>query len=151
MLTLRRARAQEAAALSDLCLRAKAIWGYDRAFLEACRAELTFAAHQLESPLMSVAERAGVGVGVAQLGISGCDSELLKLFVEPSAIRTGVGQALFDWARTAALAAGARRLVIESDPAAAGFYRRMGASPAGDAASGSVPGRRIPRLVLMLN
>jgi hypothetical protein len=34
---LRAPRLDELEALSDLCLRSKAVWGYDAAFLEACR------------------------------------------------------------------------------------------------------------------
>ena len=41
---IRPARPEEAAALSDLALRAKAHWGYDNAFLKAYRAELTVTA-----------------------------------------------------------------------------------------------------------
>jgi len=28
--------------LSDLCFRSKAVWGYDKEFMEACRGELSF-------------------------------------------------------------------------------------------------------------
>jgi hypothetical protein len=40
--TLQRARPDEASMLSDLALAAKGFWGYDEAFIESCRAELTF-------------------------------------------------------------------------------------------------------------
>ena len=36
----------EAAALSGLALRSKGYWGYDAAFLDACRAELTLTPDQ---------------------------------------------------------------------------------------------------------
>ena len=38
---LRRALPDEAANLSALALRSKALWGYDAAFMEACRSPLT--------------------------------------------------------------------------------------------------------------
>src|SRR5687768_4428349 len=38
---VRRARADEAEALTELTMRAKASWGYDAAFMAACREELT--------------------------------------------------------------------------------------------------------------
>jgi hypothetical protein len=38
---IRRALPGEAASLSALALRSKALWGYDAAFIEACRASLT--------------------------------------------------------------------------------------------------------------
>src|SRR5262245_50602955 len=46
---------------------------------------------------------------------------------------------------------GARRLLIESDTDAAPFYRRMGARDVGVVASGSIPGRLLPRLAYELS
>ena len=40
-LTIRTPRPDELSSLSDLCFRSKAVWGYDAAFMEACRGELT--------------------------------------------------------------------------------------------------------------
>ena len=68
---------------------------------------------------------------------------MLKLFVEPSALRSGTGKALLAWATDVAKKLGATRLTIEADPDAAPFYRRMGAYDVGQAPSGSVPGRMI--------
>jgi hypothetical protein len=42
-------------------------------------------------------------------------------------------------------------LQIEADPDAVRFYQRMGARLAGSAASGSIPGRTLPRLILDLS
>ena len=42
--SLRRANPEDAAALTALAFRSKASNGYDRAFMEACRAELTYSA-----------------------------------------------------------------------------------------------------------
>src|SRR3546814_14945630 len=39
--TLRLAKSSECGSLSALALRSKAYWGYDSAFLQACRDELT--------------------------------------------------------------------------------------------------------------
>jgi hypothetical protein len=36
-LTIRKATPEELPNLSELCLRSKAVWGYDQAFMEACR------------------------------------------------------------------------------------------------------------------
>ena len=41
---LRPARRDEATALSALCMRSKAFWGYDHLFMEACRQEFTLTA-----------------------------------------------------------------------------------------------------------
>jgi GNAT superfamily N-acetyltransferase len=78
------------------------------------------------------------------------EADLLKLIVEPSALRSGVGKALLVWAIEVAKELGATRLTIDADPDAAPFYRRMGAYDVGQAPSGSVPGRLLPKLVMNL-
>ena len=147
---IRAAAFEELASLSELCLRSKAVWGYDARFLEACRDELSLGRRDLESTRIAVAERGGEVVGVAQVEIRGAEADLLKLFVEPTALRCGVGSSLFAWAAGIARERGATRLTIDSDPGAAPFYRRMGAYDLGQARSGSIPGRMLPRLAIGL-
>jgi GNAT superfamily N-acetyltransferase len=150
MLHLRAPRHDEAAALTELCLRSKAVWGYDEAFMRACRAELTLTTAMMQSSGIMVAEVDGRLVGMVQVTVKEGLAELDKLFVEPTRLRAGAGRALFEWAASIARDAGATTMVIEADPEAAGFYRRMGAVAAGTAPSGSIPGRWIPRLQLRL-
>ncbi len=140
----------ELPALSALCLRSKAVWGYDAAFMAACLKELTLHPNDLSSSQIAVAERAGTILGIAQVKLTGQEADLTKLFVEPSALRGGIGKVLFAWATDAARSMGASRLIIEADPDAAPFYRRLGARDAGLAPSGSIAGRMIPKLVFEL-
>ncbi len=150
MIRLRAARAGELQKLSELCLRSKAVWGYDRTFLAACEDELTLHAEELETSHIAVAEADGKIIGVAPIGIEKREAHLLKLFVEPTHLKSGVGRKLFQWACVKASAQGATRLIIESDPDAAPFYRRVGAIDVGFAPSGSIPGRMLPKLALDL-
>lgn len=150
-LRLRAPEPSELPALSDLCLRSKAVWGYDRAFLDACAAELSLTREDLSTSHVTVADRAGVPVGVAQVAVIDGEADLLKLFVEPDRLRLGIGKLLFGWVLDTARQAGARRLTIEADPGAVPFYEAMGGVRAGDAPSGSIPGRSLPRLVLDLS
>ena len=143
---IRTAAVDELPELAALCFRSKAVWGYDKDFMEACRTELSFDASQLRSSSIVVAEEHGKIVGVAQVKVVGKEAELLKLFVEPAALRCGVGRALFVWATCTAASTGAEHLVIEADPDAAPFYRRMGAEDCGFAPSGSIAGRWLPKL-----
>jgi GNAT superfamily N-acetyltransferase len=114
--------------------------------MEACRSELSIEPCDLLSTSIAVAEQDGRLVGVAQINIIGNDANLLKLFVEPTVLRSGIGKALFTWATDLAKRQGAVRLVIEADPDAAPFYRRVGAQDVGLAPSGSIQGRMLPRL-----
>jgi GNAT superfamily N-acetyltransferase len=147
---LRSPQEHELEALSALCLRSKAVWGYDQAFLDACRAELTIRFEELETTAICVAEHDGALVGVTQITIAGDTAELQKMFVEPGAIGLGIGKALFAWASSKAKALGARHLTIDADPGAVGFYRKMGAIERGTVPSDSIPGRMLPRLEVEL-
>ena len=150
MIQLRDARESELPSLGELCLRSKAVWGYDDAFMTACRTELTLCPDELQSTYLQVAERDSTVVGLAQVKVTGTDADLLKLFVEPSKLRSGIGRRLFDWAVHHATTMGATQLLIEADPDAAPFYRRMGARDVGVVPSGSVPGRLLPQLAYEL-
>jgi GNAT superfamily N-acetyltransferase len=150
MFRLRTPRYDEAEVLTELCLRSKAVWGYDEQFMQACRGELTLTASIMQSSYLKVAEIGGHLVGVAQVTVKGQLAELDKLFVEPTRLRSGAGKALFEWATAMARDGGAVTMVIEADPDAVGFYRRLGAVDYGTAPSGSIPGRLIPRLKLLL-
>jgi N-acetylglutamate synthase-like GNAT family acetyltransferase len=145
---LRPARVDELAHLSALCLRSKAVWGYNDAFLKACRAELTLTPQDLQETHVSVAEIDGNVLGVAQVSCDGAEAVLEKLFVEPDQLLAGAGARLFSWAVGKARELGAKSMVIDADPGAAAFYRRMGARDDGVAKSESIPGRTLPRLRL---
>ena len=150
MIQLRDARQNELSGLSELCLRSKAVWGYDAAFMIACRTELTLRPDELRSTSIQVAERDSTVVGLAQVKVTGTDADLLKLFVEPALLGSGVGRLLFEWATATARGLGAVRMTIEADPGAAAFYERLGARHSGFAPSQSIPGRMLPRLQMEL-
>ncbi|MFI2612828.1 GNAT family N-acetyltransferase [Kitasatospora sp. NPDC018619] len=145
---IRPARPEEAAQLTGIALRSKAYWGYDEAFMAACRAELTVDAGLIERSATAVAEEGGQLLGFVALSGVPPTGSLDLLFVEPGAIGRGVGRALFERARGLAAALGLRRLTIDSDPNAEPFYRAMGATRIGSAPSGSIPGRELPLLAL---
>ena len=136
--------------LADLCFRSKASWGYDEKFMQACRDELSFVANDFDATRIAVAEHRNNVTGVAQIKVGETGADLLKLFVEPTLLRNGIGRRLFRWAGDEARNMGAVRLVIEADPDAAPFYRRMGAHNMGFAPSASIAGRMLPVLVLDL-
>jgi GNAT superfamily N-acetyltransferase len=147
---LRPARTDEASLLTELCLRSKAVWGYDEAFMRACRAELTLTVADFTTSSLQVAVEADDVIGMAQVVVDGEAADLARLFIAPSTLRGGAGRKLFEWAVAEARSRGARWMWIEADPDAAPFYRRMGAVDDGVAPSGSIPGRVLPRLKLML-
>lgn len=154
---IRPGRADEAADLSDLALRSKAHWGYDQAFLDRCRPELTLTPTDVKQRRTAVAELDGKIAGfVTVVGDPAApapagsapgvvEGELDMLFIDPWAIGQGVGRRLFDHAAKAAAAEGFTALFIVSDPQAEGFYLRLGAIRDGESVSPST-GRALPLL-----
>ena len=76
--------------------------------------------------------------------------ELAACFVDPPAIGSGVGGVLLRHALAEARRRGWHTLALDSDPGAVAFYLHHGARQVGESASGSIPGRVLPRLEFAL-
>ena len=143
-ITLRPAINSELDVLHDLCMRSKAYWGYDEAFMKACTEELRITKSDLENHHVVVAEEGSQILGVTQLEITDKNAELDKLFICPDAIGKGVGKQLFNWVKETSRAAGSRKITIHADPYAEDFYSYMGAKTTRTVPSGSIEGRVLP-------
>jgi GNAT superfamily N-acetyltransferase len=124
---LRAARPDEAEALTELCWRAKAVWGYGEDLLAESRGLLRLDRDDVVERRAVVAERDGSVVGVATLEGEPPRARLGLLFVEPAAIGGGVGRRLYRHVLEEADRLGFDRVTIDADPHAAGFYAAMGA------------------------
>ena len=147
---LRPARPGEAGGLTELALASKAAWGYDEAFIEVCRRELTITAGRIATERIVVAEDGDALAGFSALVIEDGTADLLDLFVAPGRLRRGIGSLLLGDAVAGARAGGAVRLRIEADPHAEAFYASRGARHIGLVPSGSIPGRMLPLLEIDL-
>jgi len=128
-------------------MRSKAHWGYDRDFMARVRPVLTVTPDMIAAGQVTVLEVGGRAAGFTILSLGDdATAELDMLFVEPARLGAGFGAQLFAHACDAAKAAGARRLVVESDPNACGFYERMGMTETGWRVSPIDPDRRLPVL-----
>ena len=153
MSAIRPAVPDDADAISALALRSKAHWGYSEAEMAAFAPELALSGAAVLELRAHVAEERGHIVGFYTLGWAGADAdeaELVHLFVDPACLGRGVGAALFRHACGQARAAKVRRLVIESDPNAIGFYAAMGARLARLTPS-RVAGRMLPVFTMPLD
>jgi GNAT superfamily N-acetyltransferase len=141
---LRQARLEECAALTELALRSKAVWGYSPEFMASCAAELTVTDSCL--PHLFVLETAAGVVGFHALRqVDERASELEFLFVDPLHLRQGHGQTLLTHARRHARSVlDVPVIVIQGDPHADAFYRAAGARHVGERASASIQGRMLP-------
>lgn len=136
--------------MTELCVRSKATWGYDQAFMDACRDELKITQEQLKRDRCAVFEAAGELLGFAQVSRSHQSTFIDKLFVRPDVQGQGVGKKLFDWCVETARSEEAATLDIHADPGAVPFYERMGATQIGRVPSGSIPGRFLPHMTVRL-
>jgi GNAT superfamily N-acetyltransferase len=142
---IRRARPAEAAVLSALALRSKAHWGYDADFLAACQDDLTLSADDIATSAVYIFDGVDAPSGFYRLVLQdGSVAELDALFVDPAAMRQGVGRRLWQHAVSTATKLGCSEMVWQSDPQAEGFYLAMGAQRAGDSESTVTPGRMLP-------
>lgn len=144
-----KATAAQLDALSDLAMRSKAVWGYDDAFMEACREVLRITANDLGSGF-GVLRSGDTFFGFAKVAVVGDCASLDKLFVDPDSIGKGHGRQLWTWACAYAQHHGATEIEIESDPQAAAIYETFGAKVVGQVPSEAIPGRSLPLLRAIL-
>jgi len=145
-LSIRRARVEEAAALTELAMRSRAHWGYDDAFMAACLDELTVQPAAIERGEVWVGEEAGAVAGLLELVPDREEAEVRLIFVAPERIGSGVGASLWRHMEIRAVELGVARIGLDADPNAVPFYERMGMRVVGESASGSIPGRMLPRM-----
>ncbi len=145
---IRRARSSDVQTLTALAFRSKASHGYDQAFMEACREEITIHERTPEERELWVAEAPG-GTILGFYGLWPTEEQLSEVdpvYVDPDNQGIGVGRALWAHLEGSAERAGASIIGLDADPHAVGFYEKMGCKVTGEAPSGSIPGRMLPRM-----
>ena len=121
---LRAARAGERAALEDLQRRASLANESDRAALLAHPDAIDLPAAHVAHTLVAAAD--GAALGFAVVLPQGATSALDGLFVDPPALRRGIGAALVAAAAVRARDSGAAALTVVAGPATEAFYLRCG-------------------------
>ena len=130
-----------------MALEAKRYWGYPEHWIKHWESDLTISPDFIHDNYVYVAEENGQIQGFYALIVTGNKAELDHMWVKPTLIGTGIGKELFLDAMERASALKVIAVEILSDPNAAGFYRRMGATEIGEtAASFDGVTRKLPRL-----
>ena len=135
--TLRPARAGEAAALSALAFASKSHWPYTAAQLALWPDDLSLSEADVQDGTVSVAELPGQAAPAGWMRLLPAppampDPWVLEHFwVAPAAMGQGVGKALLAQAVALARAGGASALSIDADPYAEAFYLAQGAQRVG--------------------
>ena len=146
VIQLRSATVADADALTALARRAKAHWGYPADWLQAWEPQLTIQSAYVAQHRVLVAEAEGQLLGMCALEDRGPTWSLEHVWVDPANVGCGVGRALVQRALEVARAVRPVPVLAESDPHAAGFYRRLGAHEVGvvAAAMPGAPDRVLP-------
>lgn len=148
--TIRQARADEAEQLTALNLRSKAYWGYDDAFMELVRDDMQVTTDAIVNNHVYVLEdRENRIAGFYELKLIDNHLHLESLFIEPEAIGSGYGRALFNHAAYLAVELGYTEFTLEADPNAEAFYLKIGAQRIGERES-RVKGRYLPQMLYQL-
>jgi len=144
---IRSASPEDAQTLTTIALDAKRHWGYPENWNKHWESDLTISSDFIRDNHVYVAEDNGEIRGFYALCVAGDKAELEHMWVTPAVIGTGIGKELFLDAMERAAKLNVNAVEISSDPNAAGFYKRMGATQIGEIDS-SIEGqpRKIPRL-----
>ena len=144
---IRPAAASEASVLTSMALEAKRYWGYPEHWIKHWESDLTISSQFIHDNYVYLAEDNGQIQGFYALIVTGDKAELDHMWVKPTLIGTGIGKELFLDAMERAAALKVIAVEILSDPNAAGFYRRLGATDVGETdASFDGVTRKLPRL-----
>jgi ribosomal protein S18 acetylase RimI-like enzyme len=132
MREIRRARPEEAQALTEIALAAKRSWGYPESWMALWTPLLTFKPEDLRAADVFVDVDQEVIAGFYRLIFRERRAVLDDLWVKPDFMGQGIGRALFEHAVSNCRTAKADILEVEADPHAQAFYEKMGMHKVGD-------------------
>jgi GNAT superfamily N-acetyltransferase len=148
---IRRARPGEAGLLTQIAQDAKQHWGYSQDLMRTWLDVLTVTAEFLQTNEVHVLSAEGEIAGFYALLGHAPELRMEHLWVMPRFMKQGHGRRLFQHACELARSLKAKRLLIEADPNAEGFYLAMGATPAGQNVYETQGTRRVlPELIIQL-
>ncbi|MEH0069672.1 GNAT family N-acetyltransferase [Pannonibacter sp. Pt2-lr] len=145
-LSLRRARLSDAPEMTQILHRAKASWGYPAAVMDAFRAEQRISPATITSQLLIVAEREGRMAAFAGGEMRQDHFYLGFLFVAPEHQGQGLGRLLLSAIEDLSRDQEIYRILLESDPHAAPFYRHLGYRTLSERPSTMAPDQPIPMM-----
>lgn len=149
---IRRAKPDEAEALTEIAHAAKRHWGYPERWIEHWRNELIITPHFIAENEMFVAVAGEEIIGCCALVVNDANAEIEHMWIQPRHMNAGLGRVLFLHAKQRAEDLNLTSLELSADPNAEGFYQRMGATRIGEVHS-EIDGqpRILPRLRLALS
>jgi N-acetylglutamate synthase-like GNAT family acetyltransferase len=134
-LQIRRAKPEEAGALTKIAHAAKRHWGYPENWIQQWKADLTITPEFIAENEVYVAMDGDWIAGCCALAYAERVAELEHMWIRPEHMGSGVGRALFNHVKERATELRIPAFEISSDPNAEGFYERMGAERIGEVRS----------------
>jgi ribosomal protein S18 acetylase RimI-like enzyme len=124
-ISIQRASPEQADQLTHVALAAKAYWGYPERWMEIWKPQLTFDPAYFAENESWAAVVNETPIGFYTLQEKNGNAWIENLWVLPDYIGQGIGKNLFLHAVERSRQYGYRKLQLEADPNAAGFYERM--------------------------
>lgn len=148
---IRRARVDEADALTKVAHAAKRHWQYPENWIELWKEDLTITNDFIANNEVYVALIDDEIAGCCALVVNGSVAELEHMWVKPDYMGSGVGRSLFLKIRERAAEFNLPIVELTADPNAEAFYKRMGATRVGEVRS-EIEGqpRILPRMAIDL-
>lgn len=132
---LRDAKLGEGEFLSNLALRSKSIWGYEKSFIEACRPHIKIDDEYIVDWPVVLIELESEILGFYSLKVIKSENRLDNLWIEPTHIRCGLGCILFRDAVVRSSQLNWQYFRLAGEPNAISFYEKMGAKLIGEVQS----------------
>ena len=129
---IRRANPEEADTLTEIAHAAKRHWNYPESWIQQWQTDLTISGEFIRTHEVFAATINGEIAGCCALVMTDSLAEIEHMWIRPEQMGSGVGRALFEYARARAVERGASVLELSADPYAEGFYARMGAKRVGE-------------------
>lgn len=132
MIQIRPVNPEEAGALTQIALAAKRHWGYPEGWIAIWTPQLTFSPDYFRSNESWAAVDDDGPIAFYTLLEANEIASIENLWVLPEYMGQGVGKQLFFHALSIARERGYKRLQLDADPNALGFYERMGMHKVGE-------------------
>jgi len=146
MYTIRKANDDEAEKLTEIAIASKKYWNYPESWFEEWSDVLNISPETIHNLDIWVAENDSSPFGFVGISVSDSVAELEHLWVHPDYMSQGTGKSLFKKVIDYCQCNGVKKIRIESDPNAQGFYEKMGAHQVGFVESKPKP-RKLPVLI----
>jgi N-acetylglutamate synthase-like GNAT family acetyltransferase len=148
---IRPARLDDAEALTNLSMLSKQSNGYDDEFMDLCADELRVTRAGIRQSQFWIAEADSIcGCACVRIESDEKSGEVDAFFIHPDWQRMGVGSLLWCQILQYAKAKGLLFLHLDADPNAEPFYRKLGFQTVRQTPSGSIVGRTIPYMELVI-